>query len=77
MLSGGIGMGQLIKLQNYTSRYEQNIFHYPSRFVMLKKQQWDRWQRRRRPADRSDPASLRGQDHGQDRRRRSRRRPAG
>lgn len=38
-------MGQLIKLQNYTSRYEQNIFHYPSRFVMLKKQQWDRWQR--------------------------------
>ena len=45
MLSGGIGMGQLIKLQNYTSRYEQNIFHYPSRFVMLKKQQWDKWQR--------------------------------
>ncbi len=38
-------MGQLIKLQNYTSRYEQNIFHYPSRFVMLKKQQWDKWQR--------------------------------
>jgi hypothetical protein len=37
-------MGQLIKLQNYTSRYEQNIFHYPSRFVMLKKQQWDKWQ---------------------------------
>ena len=37
-------MGQLIKLQDYVSRYEQNIFHYPSRFVMLKKQQWEKWQ---------------------------------
>ena len=36
-------MGQLIKLQDYVSRYEQNIFHYPSRFVLLKKQQWDKW----------------------------------
>jgi uncharacterized Zn finger protein (UPF0148 family) len=37
-------VGQLIKLQDYASRYEQNIFHYPSRFVTLKKQQWDKWQ---------------------------------
>lgn len=37
-------MAQLIKLQNYTTRYEQNIFHYPSRFVTLKKQQWEKWQ---------------------------------
>ncbi|WP_071393797.1 nuclease-related domain-containing protein [Bacillus tuaregi] len=35
-------MGQLIKLQDYASRYEQNIFHYPSRFVTLKKQQWEK-----------------------------------
>lgn len=35
-------MGQLIKLQDYSSRYEQNIFHYPSRFVALKKQQWEK-----------------------------------
>lgn len=35
-------MGQLIKLQDYASRYEHNIFHYPSRFVTLKKQQWDK-----------------------------------
>jgi len=35
-------MGQLIKLQNYISRYEQDIFTYPSRFVRLKRQQWDR-----------------------------------
>lgn len=33
-------MGQLIKLQDYVSRYEQDIFLYPSRFVRLKKQQW-------------------------------------
>lgn len=35
-------MGQLIKLQDYVSRYEQDIFSYPSRFVRLKKQQWDK-----------------------------------
>ncbi|PLR79116.1 hypothetical protein CU633_01730 [Bacillus sp. V3-13] len=35
-------MGQLIKLQDYVSRYEQNIFLYPSRFVRLKKQQWEK-----------------------------------
>jgi hypothetical protein len=35
-------MGQLIKLQDYVSRYEQDIFTYPSRFVRLKKQQWER-----------------------------------
>lgn len=33
-------MAQLIKLQDYVSRYEQNIVLYPSRFVRLKKQQW-------------------------------------
>jgi hypothetical protein len=35
-------MGQLIKLQDYISRYEMDIFTYPSRFVRLKKQQWER-----------------------------------
>lgn len=35
-------MGQLIKLQDYISRYEQDIFTYPSRFVRLKTQQWER-----------------------------------
>lgn len=35
-------MGQLIKLQDYTSRYEQNIYHYPIQFVKLKKQQWSK-----------------------------------
>lgn len=35
-------MGQLIKLQDYVSRYEQDIFLYPSRFVRLKKQQWEK-----------------------------------
>ncbi|TKC15865.1 nuclease-related domain-containing protein [Robertmurraya kyonggiensis] len=38
-------MGQLIKLQDYVSRYEQDIFLYPSRFVRLKKQQWDKLHR--------------------------------
>lgn len=35
-------MGQLVKLEDYISRYEQDIFTYPSRFVRLKKQQWER-----------------------------------
>ncbi|XJZ26527.1 nuclease-related domain-containing protein [Bacillota bacterium Lsc_1132] len=35
-------MAQLVKLQDYISRYEQDIFTYPSRFVRLKKQQWER-----------------------------------
>lgn len=37
-------MGQLIKLQDYVSRYEQNIFIYPSRYVRLKKEQWEKLQ---------------------------------
>ena len=36
----GNGMSQLIKLQDYVSRYEQDIYHYSSQFVRLKKQQW-------------------------------------
>lgn len=35
-------MGQLLKLQDYISRYEQDIFTYPSRFVRLKTNQWKR-----------------------------------
>ncbi|WP_174729373.1 nuclease-related domain-containing protein [Mesobacillus harenae] len=34
-------MGQLIKLQDYVSRYEQDIYAYPTRFVRLKKDQWE------------------------------------
>lgn len=34
-------MGQLIKIVDCISRYEQNIYLYPSRFVKLKKQQWE------------------------------------
>lgn len=37
---GGKSLAQLIKLQDYVSRYEQNIVLYPSRFARLKKQQW-------------------------------------
>lgn len=33
-------MAQLIKLQDYVSRYAQDIYLYPSRYVVLKKQQW-------------------------------------
>lgn len=35
-------MAQLIKLQDYVSRYEQDIYRYPSQFIKLKHQQWDK-----------------------------------
>ncbi|MBD3110512.1 NERD domain-containing protein [Bacillus sp. AGMB 02131] len=37
-------MGQLIKLQDYISRYEQDIYRYPTQYVRLKKQQWSKLQ---------------------------------
>jgi hypothetical protein len=34
-------LGQLIKLQDYVSRYEIDIYRYPSQYIRLKKQQWN------------------------------------
>ncbi|WP_421380621.1 NERD domain-containing protein [Bacillus salacetis] len=36
-------MAQLIKLQDYISRYELDTYRYPTQFVRLKKQQWEKW----------------------------------
>lgn len=33
-------MGQLIKLENYISRYQRDIFHYPSQYLRLKQENW-------------------------------------
>ncbi|GGE77612.1 hypothetical protein [Priestia taiwanensis] len=35
-------MAQLIKLQDYPSRYENDMYYYPSQYVSLKKEQWKR-----------------------------------
>src|SRR5690554_3842920 len=35
-------MAQLVKLNDYVSRYETDIYRYPSRFVRLKKERWER-----------------------------------
>jgi hypothetical protein len=35
-------MAQLIKLLDYPSRYELDLFHYPSQFVLLKRNQWEK-----------------------------------
>lgn len=35
-------MSQLIKLQNFVSRYEQDIYHYSSHFVRVKNEEWSR-----------------------------------
>ena len=50
-------MAQLIKLQDYVSRYETDLYRYPSQFVRLKKQQWEKmkqhWQNGDLPAPQS------------------------
>ncbi|WP_079708215.1 nuclease-related domain-containing protein [Paraliobacillus ryukyuensis] len=33
-------MTQLIKLENYISRYEKDPFHYPGQFIRLKQENW-------------------------------------
>src|SRR5690625_6170454 len=42
-------MAQLIKLQDYISRYEVDMFKYPSQFIRLKKEHYDKifdeWQK--------------------------------
>lgn len=35
-------MAQLVKLQDYISRYQLDLSRYPTQFVRLKKSQWDR-----------------------------------
>lgn len=35
-------MAQLIKLRDYISRYETNPFHYPTQFIRLKRENWEK-----------------------------------
>lgn len=35
-------MAQLVKIQDYISRYEIDLTRYPTQFVRLKKVQWER-----------------------------------
>ncbi|MET3196533.1 NERD domain-containing protein [Bacillus sp. OAE603] len=35
-------MAQLIKLLDYPSRYEADIYHYPSQYVLLKREHWEK-----------------------------------
>jgi len=37
-------VAQLIKLEDYISRYEWDPYKYPSRFIRLKREQWDQLQ---------------------------------
>lgn len=55
-------MAQLIKLENYVSRYETDIYRYPGQFLRIKKQRWEKLQsRREREAASGDPL-LQAQD---------------
>ena len=35
-------MAQLVKLQDYISRYQIDLARYPTQFIRLKKNQWER-----------------------------------
>ncbi|WP_342510476.1 NERD domain-containing protein [Sporosarcina sp. FSL K6-1522] len=35
-------MAQLVKLLDYVSRYENDLSHYPTQYIRLKRYQWDR-----------------------------------
>lgn len=36
-------MAQLIKLQDYISRYEWDTYRYPAQYIRQKKEQWERF----------------------------------
>lgn len=38
-----IKIAQLIKLLDYISRYEMNPFHYPTQYIRLKKENWNKF----------------------------------
>lgn len=38
-----IKIAQLIKLLDYISRYEMNPYHYPTQYIRLKKENWNRF----------------------------------
>ncbi|HET7658609.1 MAG TPA: NERD domain-containing protein, partial [Bacillales bacterium] len=51
-------MAQLIKLENYVSRYELDIYRYPGQFIRIKKQRWEKLHsRREREEALGDPLS--------------------
>ena len=49
-------MAQLIKLQDYVSRYETDLYRYPSQFVRLKKQQWEKMKQHWENGDLPEPS---------------------
>ncbi|QDP40915.1 NERD domain-containing protein [Radiobacillus deserti] len=48
-------MTQLVKLEDYVSRYERDIYHYPGQFIRLKKENWkklrEQWENQRYSAE--------------------------
>ncbi|NWN95777.1 MAG: NERD domain-containing protein, partial [Bacillus sp. (in: Bacteria)] len=36
-------MGQLLKMQDFVSRYETDLIRYTNQFIRLKKQQWEKF----------------------------------
>lgn len=55
-------MAQLIKLENYVSRYEMDIYQYPGQFLRIKKQRWEKLQSRRERESVSGEPNIQSQD---------------
>ncbi|WP_017185888.1 hypothetical protein [Alkalibacillus haloalkaliphilus] len=51
-------MAQLVKLQDYISRYETDVYRYPGQFIRLKKENYDaiykQWYNQQEPVDEED-----------------------
>jgi hypothetical protein len=51
-------VGQLIKLQDYISRYENDVYHYATEFIRLKKKQWEQIKEQWKTSRKNDAAPV-------------------
>ncbi|WP_018664034.1 hypothetical protein [Heyndrickxia acidiproducens] len=51
-------MGQLLKIQDYVSRYEMDLIRYTNQFVRLKKQKWQKFRENWKIEQEFGPAAL-------------------
>jgi hypothetical protein len=66
MKQGSIHMAQLIKLQDYISRYQMGVYRYPSQFIRLKQERWREMKRNWEEEQQSPQQSVRNESQKQE-----------
>lgn len=62
-MKGGVEVAQLIKLQDYITRYEWDTFRYPTQYIRLKKENWDRlYEKWSQPEEKSSEQFIQDQE---------------